>query len=78
VRTKRLNDTVVPAVAALVGDIGKQVRDSGALAQVPAAAVGNVRNDMYLTSEAIRALGKGGVKFEPDTGSLYWLFTKLF
>jgi PiT family inorganic phosphate transporter len=67
VRTKKMNDTVVPAVAALVGDIGQQVRDSGTLAQVPAAAVGNVRNDMYLTSEALRAFSKGGVKFEPET-----------
>jgi PiT family inorganic phosphate transporter len=67
VRTKQMNATVVPAVAALVGDIGKQVRDSGSLARVPAEAVGNVRNDMYLTSEALRAFGKGGVKFDPDT-----------
>lgn len=39
VRTKQLNDTVVPAVAALVGDIGQQVQEYGTLARVPAAAV---------------------------------------
>jgi PiT family inorganic phosphate transporter len=58
VRTKQLNDSVVPAIAALVGDIGQQVREYGTLARVPAAAVKNVRNDMYLTSEGLRALDK--------------------
>ena len=30
----------------------------GSLTKVPADAVGNTRNDMYLASEAIRFLGK--------------------
>ena len=57
IRTKQLNDSVVPAVTALVGDIGKQVAEYQTLAEVPAAAVRNVRNDMYLTSEGFRSLG---------------------
>ena len=64
VRTKELNDSVVPAVAALVGDIGQQVREYGTLARVPAAAVKNVRNDMYLTSEALRFLDKSPLKLD--------------
>jgi inorganic phosphate transporter, PiT family len=67
VRTKELNDTVVPSIAALVGDIGQQVKEYGTLARVPAAAVKNVRNDMYLTSESLRALDKSTLKFDADT-----------
>ena len=40
----------------LVKDIGEQVQQYGSLAKVPAAAVDNMRNDMYLASEAIRFL----------------------
>jgi PiT family inorganic phosphate transporter len=39
-------------------DISEQVASYGSLAKVPAAAVGNTRNDMYLTAEAIRFLMK--------------------
>ncbi len=34
------------------------MRQYGSLAKVPAAAVSNIRNDMYLASEAIKGLGK--------------------
>ena len=62
-RTKELAPTVVPALTVVVGDIGSQVKTYGSLAKVPAAAVTNMRNDMYLTSEAIRILDKN-----PDAG----------
>jgi PiT family inorganic phosphate transporter len=39
-------------------DISKQVSEYGSLAKVPAAMVGNTRNDMYLASEALRFLMK--------------------
>ena len=58
VRTKVLTPDVVPALAALAGRIGDQVKTHGSLARVPAEAVANVRNDMYLVSEAIRFLDK--------------------
>ena len=58
VRTRTLTPDVVPALAAMAESIGQQVRQAGSLAKLPAAAVANVRNDMYLTSEAIRHLGK--------------------
>ncbi|KQW63526.1 inorganic phosphate transporter [Variovorax sp. Root411] len=68
VRTREFNDKVVPALAATAGSIGQQVRQHGSLAAVPAEAVANVRNDMYLASEAIRHLTKGGAaKFDDET-----------
>ncbi|WP_076999307.1 inorganic phosphate transporter [Variovorax sp. KK3] len=60
VRTKEFGPAVVPAVAAITGSIGAQVREHGSLAAVPAEKVANVRNDMYLASEAIRLLDKSG------------------
>ncbi len=76
IRTKQLTDEVVPAVAALAGNIGDQVRNYGTLASVPAAAVNNVRNDMYLTSESLRALDKSSVKFDADTKQNVTAFRK--
>jgi len=58
VRTRTITPDVLPALAAMADGIGAQVRGAGSLAKLPAAAVANVRNDMYLTSEAIRHLGK--------------------
>jgi inorganic phosphate transporter, PiT family len=65
VRTKQLNPEVVPALAAVTGSIGEQVKAHGSLSKVPSEAVANVRNDMYLASETIRFLDKGG-EFKPD------------
>ena len=42
----------------LVKDVGEQVTKYGSLNKVPVEAVGNTRNDMYLTSEAVRFLMK--------------------
>ena len=55
---KKLAPESVPALASLVGEIDRQVQGYGSLAKVPAAAVDNMRNDMYLASEAIKRLGK--------------------
>ncbi|MBO9649004.1 MAG: inorganic phosphate transporter [Variovorax sp.] len=60
VRTKEFNAGVVPALAAIAGDIGAQVKAHGSISGVPAEAVSNVRNDMYLASEGIRLLDKSG------------------
>jgi PiT family inorganic phosphate transporter len=78
VRTHTFNDSVVPALAALTGTIADQVRASGTFAQMPAGAVTNVRNDMYLTSEAIRILGKSpqGAAFNSDTKANVAAFKK--
>src|SRR5262249_8302708 len=77
VRTRKLNDSVVPALAALVGDIGRQVKQYRTLALVPAAAVKNVRNDMYLTSEGLRALGnESAIAFDADAKANIAAFKK--
>jgi PiT family inorganic phosphate transporter len=69
VRTHGWNDSVVPALAAITGEIGAQVKSSGTFAQMPAGVVSNVRNDMYLTSEAIRFIEKDphGKAFDANT-----------
>jgi inorganic phosphate transporter, PiT family len=48
---------VYAALAALTADIGRQVKNYGAIKAVPAAATPNVRNDMYLASDAVRVMG---------------------
>lgn len=56
---------LVPALAALTGMIGEEVKGYGSLKRIPAEAMANVRNDMYLTSEAIRLIEKkpfGGIR----------------
>jgi PiT family inorganic phosphate transporter len=54
----RISDGTYPSLAALVKDVGDQVLKYGSYSKVPSEVVGNTRNDMYLTSEAIRFLMK--------------------
>src|SRR6476469_3086976 len=58
VASHEINGGTYPSLAVLVKDVGDQVQSYGSLNKVPAEAVGNTRNDMYLTSEAIRFLMK--------------------
>ena len=58
VASHTLNEETYPSLAALLRDISDQVTRSGSFANMPADAVGNTRNDMYLASEAIRFLTK--------------------
>ena len=58
VSQRKINEGTYPSLAVLVRDIGAQVDQYGSLAKVPAEAVGNTRNDMYLASEALRFLMK--------------------
>jgi inorganic phosphate transporter, PiT family len=58
VSKRKIEEGTYPALAILVKDISSDVEKYGTLSQVPAAAVGNTRNDMYLASEAIRFLMK--------------------
>jgi PiT family inorganic phosphate transporter len=54
----KITEGTYPSLAVLVKDVGDQVQKYGTLDKVPAEVVGNTRNDMYLTSEAIRFLMK--------------------
>lgn len=68
IRDKQATPELVPALAVMAGKIGDQVASYGSLAKVPAEATANVRNDMYLTSEAIRVMDKNKVgNFDADT-----------
>jgi PiT family inorganic phosphate transporter len=58
VSQRRITEGTFPSLAALVKDIGDQVQRYGSFNKVPSDVVGNTRNDMYLTSEAIRFLMK--------------------
>jgi PiT family inorganic phosphate transporter len=53
-----INEGTYPSLAVLIQDIDNQVKEYGSLAKIPAEAVGNTRNDMYLTDEALRLLMK--------------------
>lgn len=55
---KKLSPGTLPALGALIDQVETQVSDYGSLAKVPAAATENMRNDMYLASEAIKRLSK--------------------
>ncbi|VIO70986.1 inorganic phosphate transporter [Bradyrhizobium ivorense] len=58
VSSHHISEGTYPSLSVLVKDIGDQVQKYGSLNKVPSEAVGNTRNDMYLTSEAIRFLMK--------------------
>ncbi len=58
VSRRQINDGTYPSLSVLVRDIADQVNQYGSLSKVPAEAVANTRNDMYLASEAIRFLMK--------------------
>jgi PiT family inorganic phosphate transporter len=70
IRTRNVNQPMVFAgMAGLTRNIADQVGQYGAIAKVPAAAVQNVRNDMYLLSEAVRLMKKQDLAAS-DAGTL--------
>jgi PiT family inorganic phosphate transporter len=60
------NKIAYASLGGLVGNIADQVKSYGSLNKVPAAAVQNIRNEMFMVSESIRVLEKQGVTFTPD------------
>jgi PiT family inorganic phosphate transporter len=65
------NELTYSAMAAVIGDIADQAKQYGTLGKVPAAGVSNIRNEMFMVSEAIRVIQKAGVRFTPaETASL--------
>ena len=76
-RTKQYTPEVVPALAAVTDDISKQVKARGSFKKMPVSTVSNVRNDMYLTSEAIKVLQKSNkVTFTPEATANLTAFKK--
>ena len=58
VHAHKMSEGTYPSLAALVKQIGEQVKDTGSVAKTPLDKVENVRNDMYLASEALRIISK--------------------
>jgi PiT family inorganic phosphate transporter len=58
VHAHKISEGTYPSLAALVKELGDSVEQYGSVAKTPLDKVQNVRNDMYLASEAIRVLGK--------------------
>jgi PiT family inorganic phosphate transporter len=68
VRTHELAPETIPALIKLMTGVADQVTQYGSIGRVPIDAVDNVRNDMYLASEAIRLMQKSGnPKFDDGT-----------
>ena len=60
-KTKAVNTPEVFAAMAVLGDtIAHEVKNYGAVKAVPASVTGNVRNDMYLASDAVRVMKPDG------------------
>jgi PiT family inorganic phosphate transporter len=65
-QTRDLKPETVPALAAVIGDIGERSKTFGTPANVPANEVSAVRSEMYIASEALRVLKKSGdLKLDP-------------
>src|SRR5208282_2841268 len=58
VHAHKISEGTYPSLAALVNQISDQVKGYGSVAKTPLDKVENVRNDMYLASEALRVLSK--------------------
>ncbi|WP_133646845.1 inorganic phosphate transporter [Paraburkholderia flava] len=58
VQTRQLTPATLPALQQLTTQISQQVGASGSMANVPQDTVDNVRNNMYVASEAIRLIDK--------------------
>jgi PiT family inorganic phosphate transporter len=77
-RTKEYQPAVLDALVGMTSMIGTQVKESGTLNKMPPSSVANVRNDMYLVSEAIRQVEKSGaVVFDAETKENVKTFRKL-
>lgn len=77
VRTKEVKAELVPALATVIGSLGERLKLYGSIDKIPAEAVGKLRNDMYLTAEAIRIMEKDdAVKLDGDSKTKLKAFKK--
>ena len=58
VHAHKISEGTYPSLAVLVKQISDSVKQYGSVAKTPLEKVQNVRNDMYLASEAMRVLAK--------------------
>jgi len=77
VRSHELKPETIPSLISLLNGVADQVTKYGSMSRVPIEAVTNVRNDMYLASEAIRLMQKSGnPQFDADTTKNLGAFRK--
>ncbi len=58
IHAHKISEGTYPSLAVLVKQISDSVKEYGSVAKTPLDKVQNVRNDMYLASEAMRVLAK--------------------
>jgi inorganic phosphate transporter, PiT family len=77
IRNKNFNANTMLALRQYVNDIRNEVAGYQLLRNVPANRQGNVRNEMYLVSEAIRLIEKGGhAQFSADDNKVLTNYKK--
>ena len=73
IRTSHLTPATVPALRELVNELDQEVSHYGGYRAVPAKEQGNVRNDMYVASEALRLMDKS---HQPGFSAPDWVALK--
>ena len=77
ISTKQFDDNTMLALRQYVNDIGNEVRGFRLLKEVPADRQGNLRNEMYVVSEAIRIIEKTGhAQFNADDNKVITNYKK--
>jgi PiT family inorganic phosphate transporter len=67
ISTKEFNDNTMLALRQYINDVGNEVSGFKTLKNVPNDRMGNLRNEMYVISEAIRLIEKSGkTQFSDD------------
>lgn len=67
VGSNRMNSEVLPALAMTLNEVGDEIRRYGSMDNIPAQAVTNTRNQMYLASESIKHLQTAKVTLPQET-----------
>ena len=60
IRTKEFKADTMLALRQYINEIGNEVKEFGLLKNVPSDRMSNLRNDMYVVSEALRLVPKAG------------------
>ncbi|SFN54989.1 inorganic phosphate transporter, PiT family [Candidatus Pantoea varia] len=67
VGSHKMNADVLPALATMLSEVGDEIRRYGSMDNIPAQAVTNTRNQMYLASESIKHLQTAKVTLPQET-----------